>query len=46
MVTDFNIYRQIASHPFVTIEIGLCVISEIGLVFVVTEYQWSSSPIL
>lgn len=43
MVIDFNIYHQIAAHPFVTTEIGLCVTSETGLVFVVTEYQWNSS---
>jgi hypothetical protein len=31
MVTGFNIYHQIAPHPFVTIEIGLRVTSEIVL---------------
>lgn len=46
MVTDFNVYRQIAAHSFVTIEICLCVTFEIGSVFVVTEYQWNSSWIL
>jgi hypothetical protein len=28
MVTGFNVYHQIAPHPLVTIEIGLCVTSE------------------
>jgi hypothetical protein len=43
MVTGFNIYHQIAPHPFVTIESGLCVISEIVLLgFVVAEFQLNS----